>query len=335
MNLVKEQGFPDFVMLEDDQVNEDGFMKNLKLRFEKKQLYTYIGEQLVSMNPFTYSLGDLYSKENSKTYNNMYLYEVQPHIYAISDDTFRNVTQEQTDQCVIVTGESGAGKTEASKIFMTYITSRAPGGGEQATLTKDRLLQSNPVLEAFGNAKTIRNDNSSRFGKYMEMKFNLIGRPVSGQISQYLLEKSRVVTRAQDERSFHIFYQMLSSKEITASLQLDQNPETYHYLELSGCTKVDKMDDAKEFKEVKQALKVLQFGDAQQQDTWRILAAILQLGNLEFKELKGVQGNVDASEVADKDQLGKAADLLQVKAKYGHKHSTSAHTLTPAHNSFR
>eukprot|EP00456_Euglypha_rotunda_P045580 TRINITY_DN3612_c0_g1_i18.p1 TRINITY_DN3612_c0_g1~~TRINITY_DN3612_c0_g1_i18.p1 ORF type:complete len:242 (-),score=53.64 TRINITY_DN3612_c0_g1_i18:27-752(-) len=222
MNLVKDQGLPDFCMLDDVKVNEQGFMANLKLRFEKKQIYTYIGEQLVAMNPFTPM--DLYDKKTLALYKNKYMYEVQPHIFALADDTFRALMQTRRDQCVIVTGESGAGKTEASKIFMQYISAVSLGGGEAGEI-KQKLLDSNPVLEAFGNAKTIRNDNSSRFGKYMEIQFDAAGVPLGGKISQYLLEKSRVVTRAKDERSFHIFYLLLSQDALLKQLELTSKPE--------------------------------------------------------------------------------------------------------------
>jgi len=258
MNLIDGQGLPDFIMLEDDKVNEDGFMQNLSLRFSKRQIYTYIGEQLVAMNPYQ-KMPHLYDEKTMRTYYDMYLYEVQPHIYALADDTFRSLMHTKKDQCVIITGESGAGKTEASKILMQYIT-KISAGGASADRIKDKLLQTNPVFEAFGCAKTVRNDNSSRFGKYMEIQFDGAGIPLGGKISQYLLEKSRVVTRTEGERAFHIFYMLLSQGDGFASkYELKADPEYYEYLALSRCYTCDHQNDGLEFKAVQHALTTLGF----------------------------------------------------------------------------
>lgn len=272
---------PDFVML--DSINEQSFMKNLELRFNARQIYTYIGEQVVSMNPFQRL--NIYTPEEMRKYRNMELYEVQPHLFALGDDTYRNLLRTKQDQCVLITGESGAGKTEASKYFMQYIVhisgGKLDGGGQDI---KERLLESNPVLEAFGNAKTLRNDNSSRFGKYMEIQFSGAGVPIGGKISQYLLEKSRVVTRAQDERSFHIFYQLLSESSLLGKLKLDKDPNKYRLLAMSNCSVVRGMNDSSEFAEVREAMKMLEFPKEDQEAVWRIIAAILHLGNVEFDE---------------------------------------------------
>lgn len=307
MNIVEGQGWPDMVMI--DSVTEDEFMKNLALRFKQKQIYTFIGEQIVSMNPFQRMNNT--GKEVIAEYRNKYMYEVQPHIFALAEDTFRQLQQSKKDQCVIITGESGAGKTEASKIFMTYI-SAITGKTQQADLIKDRLLSSNPVLEAFGNAKTLRNDNSSRFGKYMEIQFDGNVVPLGGRISQYLLEKSRVVTRALDERSFHIFYLVLSQQKIMGGLGLSADPSAYYYLKLSNCFKVDHFDDNAEFQEVDKGLNGLGFNPKDKESVWKFIGAILALGNIEFAEVKSQDAY---SQVSNADQLAKVAKLLQVDPK--------------------
>lgn len=306
MNVVDGQGWPDMVMLK--EINEHEFMKNLKLRFSQKQIYTYIGEQIISMNPFKRL--DNTNDKVVEGYKKKYLYEVQPHIFALAEDTFRELCQSKKDQCVIITGESGAGKTEASKIFMTYIT-KVSGKSSHADTIKDRLLQSNPVLEAFGNAKTIRNDNSSRFGKYMEIQFDGAAAPLGGCISQYLLEKSRVVTRAENERSFHIFYLVLSQANLLGSMRLSTKPEDYHYLNLSKCYKVPHFDDSAEFKEVDTAMNVLGFDDGHKKSVWNFVGAILNLGNVEFEEEKA-NASVDSCVVSNKDQVKTVAKLLHV-----------------------
>lgn len=286
MNIVKGQGMPDFVML--DKLDENSFLANIRERFNKKQIYTYIGEQIVAMNPFQKL--DIYTPEVMKGYRNRYMYEVQPHIYALADDTFRLMLQDLHNQCVLITGESGAGKTECSKIFMQYIVMVSgnqaanrglPGAAETI---KQRLLNSNPVLEAFGNAKTLRNDNSSRFGKYMEIQFDGGGAPGGGNISQYLLEKSRVVVRANDERNFHIFYQVLSDAALRSSTKLGQAKD-YACLNNSGCFSVSTINDTGDFTEVKNAMDELGFEQKDKDSVWRILAAILHLSNVQFDQL--------------------------------------------------
>lgn len=304
MNIIQGQGLPDFVMLE--SISEKDFLDNLKVRFGQKQIYTYIGEQVVAMNPFT-NPGNT-GKTWMDNYKGRYLYEVQPHIYALADDTFRSLTTTKKDQCVIITGESGAGKTEASKIFMSYIAAVSAHGGKAGTI-KEHLNDSNPVLEAFGNAKTVRNDNSSRFGKYMEIQFSAVGVPLGGKISQYLLEKSRVVGRALEERSFHIFYNVLCGG--VSGLGLTNNPADYHYLSLSQCYKVDHVDDKKDFMEVSAAMDRLGFAPNDKQSVWHAVSAMLHLGNIKFID-SAVKKSTDSCEVANKDVVRQVAKLLNI-----------------------
>lgn len=159
----------------------------------------------MAVNPFKL-IQELYTDENLQEYRGKKHFEVSPHVYTVAEDAYSSMINYRENQCVIISGESGAGKTETSKIFMQYISS-VSGSSLDVTLVKDRMLQSNPVLEAFGNAKTVNNNNSSRFGKYMEILFDLGGDPVGGRVTNYLLEKSRVVQPSQGERNFHIFYQ--------------------------------------------------------------------------------------------------------------------------------
>eukprot|EP00457_Paulinella_chromatophora_P001077 gb/GEZN01001079.1/.p1 GENE.gb/GEZN01001079.1/~~gb/GEZN01001079.1/.p1 ORF type:complete len:1074 (+),score=139.42 gb/GEZN01001079.1/:62-3283(+) len=316
MNIIKGQGLPDFCMLDKDRINEDEFLKNLKMRFEQKQIYTYIGEQLVAMNPFT-AMPELYNDETLRSYRNRYMYEVQPHIFALAEDTYRALRQSKRDQCVIVTGESGAGKTEATKIFMQYISAVTIGDRDgKAQKTNKKLLDSNPVLEAFGNAKTLRNDNSSRFGKYMEIQFSAIGMPLGGRISQYLLEKSRVVTRAKDERSFHIFYMFLTkSAGELKKYSVSSDPSKYEYLKCSGCYKVPSIKDGQELATAESAMRNLGFQDNDFDSVWRILAGILNLGNINYKLGKDPKVKTDFAEVISESDCETVAALLQVKSQ--------------------
>uniref|UniRef100_A0A4W4F664 Myosin motor domain-containing protein n=1 Tax=Electrophorus electricus TaxID=8005 RepID=A0A4W4F664_ELEEL len=222
-------GVQDFLLLE-NYTSEAAFIENLRRRYKENLIYTYIGSVLVSVNP--YKELEIYSKQHMERYRGVNFYEISPHIFALADNSYRAVRTERRDQCILISGESGAGKTEASKKILQYYTTMCPTR-HNTHYIRERLLQSNPVLEAFGNAKTLRNDNSSRFGKYMDVQFDYKGAPIGGHIINYLLEKSRVVHQNHGERSFHIFYQLLESGDNSLLTRLGlqkTNPQHYHYL---------------------------------------------------------------------------------------------------------
>ena len=183
-----DKGVDDMVML--SNLSEDEIASNLCTRYKKDLIYTYIGQVLVSVNPFK-AIRGIYDESTLFEYRGKYAYELPPHVFMIAEQMYRNMQQENESQCVIISGESGAGKTEASKKIMQYFAA-VSGKGSDVAKVKDVILQSNPLLEAFGNAKTIRNNNSSRFGKYMEILFDRAGDPRGGNITNYLLEKSRI-----------------------------------------------------------------------------------------------------------------------------------------------
>lgn len=225
--LENNVGVSDAVLL--DPVSEDAFIENLKLRYQHNQIYTYIGTVVVSVNP--YKTTPLYTPNIIEEYRSRNIYELPPHIYAITDEAYRSMRDRHLDQCIIISGESGAGKTEASKVIMQYVA-EVSGKGENIDTVKEQLLQSNPVLEAFGNAKTNKNDNSSRFGKYMDIEFDFKGDPIGGVITNYLLEKSRVAVQMAGERNFHIFYQLLQGAKLSTleSLKLTREINDYNIL---------------------------------------------------------------------------------------------------------
>uniref|UniRef100_A0A8C0NIR4 Myosin IF n=1 Tax=Canis lupus familiaris TaxID=9615 RepID=A0A8C0NIR4_CANLF len=289
---VKQSGVDDMVLL--PQITEDAIVGNLRKRFMDDYIFTYIGSVLISVNPFKQM--PYFTDREIDLYQGAAQYENPPHIYALTDNMYRNMLIDCENQCVIISGESGAGKTVAAKYIMGYI-SKVSGGGEKVQHVKDIILQSNPLLEAFGNAKTVRNNNSSRFGKYFEIQFSRGGEPDGGKISNFLLEKSRVVMQNENERNFHIYYQLLegASQEQRQNLGL-MTPDYYYYLQ-SDTYKVDGTDDQSDFSETLNAMQVIGIPPNVQQLVLQLVAGILHLGNISFCE----DGNYARVESVDRE----------------------------------
>ncbi|XP_061199181.1 unconventional myosin-Id isoform X3 [Neopsephotus bourkii] len=301
-----EFGKADFVLM--DAVTMPEFMANLRLRFEKGRIYTFIGEVVVSMNP--YKNLNIYGRDTIEQYRGRELYERPPHLFAIADAAYKAMKRRSKDTCIVISGESGAGKTEASKYIMHYIAAITnPGQRAEVERVKNILLKSNCVLEAFGNAKTNRNDNSSRFGKYMDINFDFKGDPIGGHINNYLLEKSRVIVQQAGERSFHSFYQLLQggSDQMLRSLHLQKVASAYKYI-CPGAQIKCSINDGAEFKAVADAMKVIGFKQEEIETVYKIVAVILHLGNLKFS----VDGDVPVIE--NSKVVSIIADLLSTKS---------------------
>uniref|UniRef100_A0A8C9THF7 Osteoclast-stimulating factor 1 n=1 Tax=Scleropages formosus TaxID=113540 RepID=A0A8C9THF7_SCLFO len=288
---VKVSGVDDMVLLA--KISEDAITDNLKKRYMDDYIFTYIGPVLISVNPFKQL--PYFTDREVEIYQGAAQYENPPHIYALTDNMYRNMMIDTENQCVIISGESGAGKTVAAKYIMSYI-SKVSGGGPKVQQVKDIILQSNPLLEAFGNAKTVRNNNSSRFGKYFEIQFSRGGEPDGGKISNFLLEKSRVVSQNQGERNFHIYYQLLegASKEQREELGVT-TADYYYYLNQSGTYTVEDVSDKREFSETTKAMSVVGLSDEEKTTVLQIVAGILHLGNISFRE----EGNYAVVESED------------------------------------
>lgn len=306
----------DLALLED--VTPESICEALKVRYlENHDIYTYIGNVLISMNPFQNVKG-LSGTEVMAKYKSKYLHENPPHVYAITDMAYTQMCNRDVDQAIIITGESGAGKTEAAKILMRYLSS-VSGNSESMERIRDRLMLSNPVLESFGNAKTIRNDNSSRFGKYLNILFDH-GVPVGGEILTYMLEKSRVVDPGVGERNFHIFYQVVRGTSASQKASLKLLPiEEYTILNVSGVyNKRDNVDenlncqeDIDDFLENMEAMRQSGMSEQQIDDILSIVSGILRLGQV---QPVAVTGNSDKSEISNPDELNIVATLLGVSS---------------------
>ena len=301
----------DCVML--DPVNEAFIVYNLQKRYDTGKIYTWVGASksvLVSINPYE-QLG-LYSADHMDLHRkkppNV---SIPPHVFDVANDSYDSMAFNGTDQSILISGESGAGKTEATKqclSFLAYINER------EDNQIEEKVLSANPLLEAFGNAKTIRNINSSRFGKWMEIYFDKkTTEMVGSKIYSYLLERNRVVTQQVNERNFHIFYALFADETARSTYGLSA-PADYHYLNQSGCIELQEFNDATNFTEVSNAMDVLQFSAEEKAQVLRITAGILNLGNVDFApEMK--EGSVDGSKVKDDAVLQRAADLLDVETE--------------------
>lgn len=300
----KQVGVTDMTLL--TTISNESVNENLQKRWINGEIYTYIGAVLISVNPFR-DLG-IYSEETLKKYRGKNRLEVPPHVFSIAESAYYNMNAYHENQCVIISGESGAGKTEAAKRIMQYIA--AVSGGQDTSIQeiKEMVLATNPLLESFGCAKTLRNNNSSRHGKYLEIMFNINGEPVGAQITNYLLEKGRVVGQIESERNFHIFYQFTkgASDEQRGMFGL-QGPDSYLYTSASNCLEVSGIDDLKDYRDTIKAMSVIGLSVAEQTEIFRMLAIILWLGNVQFEEME--DGN---SKIADTGVTDFIAYLLGV-----------------------
>ncbi|CAI5759271.1 unnamed protein product [Candida verbasci] len=305
----KEVGVSDLTLL--SKITDEAINENLYKRFMNDTIYTYIGHVLISVNPFR-DLG-IYTLENLHKYQGRNRLEVPPHVFAIAESMYYHLKSYGENQCVIISGESGAGKTEAAKQIMQYIANvSVDSTNTEISKIKDMVLATNPLLESFGCAKTLRNNNSSRHGKYLEIKFSEGNyQPVAAHITNYLLEKQRVVSQITNERNFHIFYQF--TKHCPPQYQQSfgiQGPETYIYTSAAKCINVDGVDDKKDFNDTLNAMKIIGLTQEEQDNIFKMLASILWIGNISF--IEDESGN---AAIRDDSVTNFVAYLLDVNAE--------------------
>ncbi|PRP75446.1 myosin IA heavy chain, partial [Planoprotostelium fungivorum] len=301
-------GVDDLVML--DQISEDALLSNLEKRYKDKYIYTSIGRVLISLNPYTDL--QLTTPAMIKKYHEEDNFHIPPHIFTLANDAYRALHSENESQAIIISGESGAGKTEASKGIMQYLAAiTGKSGGARVDKVKEVVLQSNPLLESFGNAKTLRNNNSSRFGKYIEIQFDYKGEPEGGRVRNYLLEKSRVCAQIPNERSFHIFYQLfhLSDQEKDKFNLKGKTSSNFQYLNKSNCSTADGIDDKNWLNETLHAMSAVGVTSNERDDILSLLSGVLHLGNITFS----AKGN--GSTVSNRSDLEMTAKLLSVDVK--------------------
>ncbi|XP_062376904.1 myosin-7-like [Sardina pilchardus] len=320
---VHPQNPPKFDKIEDMAMftflHEPAVLYNLKERYAAWMIYTYSGLFCVTVNPYKWL--PVYNQEVVNAYRGKKRTEAPPHIYTISDNAYQYMLADRENQSILITGESGAGKTVNTKRVIQYFASIASGGIKKETTDKkgtleDQIIQCNPALEAFGNAKTIRNDNSSRFGKFIRIHFAANGKLASADIETYLLEKSRVTFQLKAERDYHIFYQILSQRkpELLELLLITANPYDYSFIS-QGETTVQSINDGDELNATDEAFDVLGFTPEEKNSIYKLTGAIMHYGNLKFKQKqREEQAESDGTEDTDKSAylMGlNSADLIK------------------------
>lgn len=260
---------------------------------------------LIAINP--YQILPIYTNNQINLYKNPNL-KASPHIFAIGNNAYQEMASAKKNQCIVISGESGAGKTESTKLILQYL---AAVSGKHSWI-EQQILESNPVMEAFGNAKTVRNDNSSRFGKYIDIFFNESGSIEGAKIEQYLLEKSRIVSSNKGERNYHIFYSMLAglSKDEKKKLELEDALK-YNYLTSGSSITCENRNDANEFISIRSAMKILSFTDEEFWEIMKLLAGILHLGNLKYKSTD-VHNMDTGCEIIDSVNLIRASAIFGI-----------------------
>ncbi|UMM12491.1 hypothetical protein L5515_001241 [Caenorhabditis briggsae] len=318
-DIVQEMNPPKFEKTEDMSnltfLNDASVLWNLRSRYAAMLIYTYSGLFCVVINP--YKRLPIYTDSVARMFMGKRRTEMPPHLFAVSDEAYRNMLQDHENQSMLITGESGAGKTENTKKVIAYFATvgasqkAQPKEGEKTVTLEDQIVQTNPVLEAFGNAKTVRNNNSSRFGKFIRIHFNKYGTLASCDIEHYLLEKSRVIRQAPGERCYHIFYQIFSDfkPQLRNELLLDKPIADYWFVAQAELL-IDGIDDTEEFQLTDEAFDVLKFSETEKMDCYRLMSGHMHMGNMKFKQ----RPREEQAEPDGQDEAEKACAMFGVDA---------------------
>ncbi|OWK53054.1 Myosin heavy chain, skeletal muscle, adult [Lonchura striata] len=347
MNPPKYDKIEDMAMM--THLHEPAVLYNLKERYAAWMIYTYSGLFCVTVNPYKWL--PVYNPEVVLAYRGKKRQEAPPHIFSISDNAYQFMLTDRENQSILITGESGAGKTVNTKRVIQYFATIAASGdkkkedkssGKMQGTLEDQIISANPLLEAFGNAKTVRNDNSSRFGKFIRIHFGATGKLASADIETYLLEKSRVTFQLKAERSYHIFYQIMSNKkpELIDMLLITTNPYDFHYVSQGEVT-VPSIDDQEELMATDSAIDILGFTADEKTAIYKLTGAVMHYGNLKFKQKqREEQAEPDGTEVADKAAYLtglNSAEFLKAlcypRVKVGNEYVTKGQNVTQVNNS--
>ncbi|XP_034129183.1 myosin heavy chain, muscle isoform X9 [Drosophila guanche] len=327
-------------------LNDASVLHNLRQRYYHKLIYTYSGLFCVAINP--YKRYPVYTNRCAKMYRGKRRNEVPPHIFAISDGAYVDMLTNHVNQSMLITGESGAGKTENTKKVIAYFatvgasTKKEDPDAKKKGSLEDQVVQTNPVLEAFGNAKTVRNDNSSRFGKFIRIHFGPTGKLAGADIETYLLEKARVISQQSLERSYHIFYQIMSGSVAGVKDMCFLSDNIYDYFNVSqGKVTVPSIDDGEEFQMADQAFDILGFTKQEKEDVYRITAAVMHMGGMKFKQ----RGREEQAEQDGEEEGGRVSklfgcdpaelykNLLKPRIKVGNEFVTQGRNVQQVSNS--
>ncbi|XP_057696103.1 LOW QUALITY PROTEIN: si:zfos-588f8.1 [Corythoichthys intestinalis] len=305
------------------KLNEDSILNNLRTRFYNKKIYTYAGSILIAINPFKFL--PIYNPKYVKLYENHQLGKLEPHIFAIADVAYYAMLRKKVNQCIVISGESGSGKTQSTNFLIHCLTALSQKG--YASGVERTILGAGPVLEAFGNAKTAHNNNSSRFGKFIQVNYLETGVVRGAVVEKYLLEKSRLVSREKNERNYHVFYYLLlgASAEERKEFKL-LPPEDYFYLEQQNFKIEDEEDLHHDFERLQQAMEMVGFLPATKKQIFSVLSAILYLGNVTYQ--KKSTGRDEGLEVGPPEVLATLSDLLKVKEELLVEALTKRKTVT-------
>nr|TKR86236.1 hypothetical protein D5086_0000239840 [Populus alba] len=289
-------------------LHEPGVLENLKTRYELNEIYTYTGNILIAINPFQ-RLPHLYDGHMMQQYKGAPFGELSPHVFAVADVSYRAMVIEGKSNSILVSGESGAGKTETTKMLMRYLAFLGGRAATEGRTVEQQVLESNPVLEAFGNAKTVRNNNSSRFGKFVEIQFDKHGRISGAAIRTYLLERSRVCQVSNPERNYHCFYLLCAAPQEEVERYKLGSPKSFHYLNQSTCFELVGVSDAHDYLATRRAMDIVGISAREQEAIFRVVAAVLHIGNIDFAKGKEVDSSVPKDDQA-KFHLKTTAELL-------------------------
>uniref|UniRef100_A0A672JM21 Myosin IXAa n=1 Tax=Salarias fasciatus TaxID=181472 RepID=A0A672JM21_SALFA len=303
------------------ELNERTLLDNLRSRFRQEKIYTYVGSILIVINPFKFL--PIYNPKYVKMYDNHTLGDLEPHIYAVADVAYHAMLQRQSNQCIVISGESGSGKTQSTNFLIHHLTALSQKGF--ASGVEQIILGAGPVLEAFGNAKTAHNNNSSRFGKFIQVNYQESGTVRGAYVEKYLLEKSRLVYQEHNERNYHVFYYLLAgaSEEERTAFHL-KKPEEYHYLS-QDCFTVEGEDLKHDFERLQLAMEMVGFLPATRKQIFCLLSAILHLGNIRYKRKTYRDDSID---ICNPEVLPVVSELLEVKEEMLFEALTTRKTVT-------